>query len=156
MRKFYSDMRREMWRDPEYRARVTAIVAASHRTEKYRSLFSALLRERWQDPVWREKWTVAIRRRYTKTKIASVDQVVPQAEEKTVEEKAVEVIKTTSPVDTRSLARRAEEDAIAAFLASKGVTKLPGVGDPKLSEVGFLEFDKSSRKWTRSKEDLSK
>lgn len=147
MRRFYSEMRKAMWRDPIYRARVTEIVRASHRTDEYRALFSALLRERWKDPVWREKWSAATRRRYAKappTQHAEAPQPLAQ-------------LPPVAPPSPRpetplSAARMAEEDAIAAFLAAKGVTKIPAVGDPAIFSLPPIRWDKKKRRETRAAE----
>ncbi len=142
-RQFYSDMRRALWRDPAYRARVTEIIRTTHRTEEYRALFSALLRERWQDPVWREKWIAAMRRR---AKPSSAPAAEPRAAVVALPPPAPPPVQPERP---KTAARLAEEDAIAAFLASKGVTKVPAVGDAALRGLPDLEWDKSSRKWGR-------
>lgn len=150
LRRFYSEMRKALWQDPEYRARVTAAVAAGHRTEKYRALFSALLRERWKDPVWRGKWLAAMRRRYGH----AIAEPTPEPPEPVpAAAQAPEPTQATpraSP-DRRSPMRRAEEDAIAAFLAEKGLTKLPGVGDPELGKLPPLQWDRQVRRFTRPK-----
>lgn len=149
-RQFYSAMRKALWEDPEYRARVTAAIRAGHQSQQYRAMFSALLRERWQDPVWREKWLAAMRRRYGHEIAAPIPRP-PDA--LPVADSAPEPVAATPPptTDHRSLARRAEEDAIAAFLAEKGFIKLPDVGDPELGKLPPLQWDRQKRKFTRPK-----
>lgn len=146
-RRFYSEMRRQLWRDPVYRARVTEIVGASHRTAEYRALFSRLLRERWKDPIWRGKWIAAMKRRYRKAP-------APIPERPTVTAPMLVMPSapgpSAAPERHRSEAQIAEEAAIAAFLARKGVTKVAGVGDPSLSKLPPLEYDRTKRKYSRA------
>lgn len=51
-----------------------------------------------------------------------------------------------------SAPRQSEQEAIAAFLAARGATRLPSVGDPALVEVSSrqpLAWDRKLRKLTR-------
>lgn len=45
--------------------------------------------------------------------------------------------------------KRSEQAEIERFLAERGATKLPGVGDAALAGAGELVWDKQLRKWTR-------
>lgn len=149
MRRLYAEIRRQLWRDPEYRARASEAIRRSKNTAEARALFSALLRERWKDPVWREKWTTAMRRRYAKLapalqpqkpKLAIIAPVPPPP---------------AKPQAPLSAARQGEIDAIAAFLARRGITKLPSVGDPALGELAPLQWDRTKRKYTRAGSERS-
>lgn len=145
MRRLYSEIRRLAWQDPEYRAKASAAIRRSKNTAEARGLFSALLRERWKDPVWREKWAAATRRRYAK----------PEPESR---KPALAIIAPVPPPPPKpqaplSAARQGEIDAIAAFLARHGATKLPGVGDPALGELAPLQWDRTKRKFTRAGAD---
>jgi hypothetical protein len=55
-RKFYSDLRKRDWANPEYAAMVKAKSAASLREQARRKRMSEIAKARWADPVWRAGW----------------------------------------------------------------------------------------------------
>jgi hypothetical protein len=54
-----------------------------------------------------------------------------------------------SPKPDSTGLRAAEQAEIDRFIAERGVTKLPGVGDPEFKEVKQLVYDMRARKYTR-------
>lgn len=71
---------------------------------------------------------------------------------------AVSPVPGPSPsVEITSESRRSEEDAIAAFLATRGVTRVPPVGDPELARLNEekpLVYDAKKHRYTRAAPEI--
>lgn len=165
MRQRYSEIRRVLWQDPEYRRRCTAIIRARCSADQYREMFSELLHERWQDPVWRARWEEGTRRRWAdpEERARFIEALRRGRERRLAAEfearnaaDAREIPSDLPPPapyePPRSATRRAEEEAIALFMAEKGITAVPAVGSAELlriSEEAPLVYDRETKKEAR-------
>lgn len=140
-RRRMSEIRQLMWQDPEYRSRMLAIIAENSRKPEVRAKLSELLRERFKDPKWRAKWLASIRKDRATSETPAQKTEIPSD------------LPASQPYEPPvSTFRRLEEDAIAAFLRSKGATQVPAVGSLellKLVDTAPLVYDKQTRKAAR-------